>query len=129
MPTYTITLDDDETKVFNHFHDPQNWAETLFVNRANVAMQELFRVELTKAKLNGKLVPADMEQAVLNSDEQSIAERNAEAAIAGPNPNNEHSRLVAQGLGSPVDPMPANAVVDPNNPGNVAVPPTGTVKI
>lgn len=129
MVEYTITLDDDETKVFNHFHNPHEWAETLFTNRANVAMQELFRIELTKAKLNGKLVPADIEQAVLNSDEQSIAERNADAAAAGPNPNNEHSRLVAQGQGSPVDPAPSNAVADPNNPGTIAIPPPGTVRI
>jgi hypothetical protein len=107
MPKYTIELDEIQHKIFNHFHNPQDWAETLFVNRANVAMQELFRVELTKAKLNGKLVPADIEQAVLNSDEKSTEERNAEAAATGPVPNQLHDYHVSVGENTQTDAPPA----------------------
>ena len=109
MPKYTIQLDEFQHKVFNHFHDPANWADTLFDNRANVAMQELFRVELTKAKLNGKLVPADIEQAVLNSDEPSVAERNAQAVADGPAPNKLHDYHVGVGENTETDPPPPAA--------------------
>jgi len=76
MPaTYTITLTDEEERLFRLYNDPQHWIETVFYHRANEAMKELYKLEIDKAKAGGASIPASVEDGVIASDEESMAAR------------------------------------------------------
>lgn len=75
MPSYTVELTDEQVALFSAYNNPENWIRTVMTHRANEAMKELFKVEIEKAKLKGVTIPANIEQAVLNSDEESMKAR------------------------------------------------------
>jgi len=67
MATYTIELTDEEYTILSYYHDPEHWVSGLFVHRANVAVEEMFKEEIQDALKTGKTVPADRDAAILAS--------------------------------------------------------------
>lgn len=80
----TISLTDAETKALAYVaYDPQEWADNVVHERARIAMEEIFQMELERmiADPNTTEIPADREAVVLAADVKSAAERQAEAEI------------------------------------------------
>jgi hypothetical protein len=67
MITYTIELTDEEYTILSYYHNPELWVEGLFTHRANVAIEEMFKAEIQQALSTNKSVPADRDQAILQS--------------------------------------------------------------
>jgi hypothetical protein len=81
-----ITLTEAETKAMAYVaYDPQEWAENAVHERARIAMDEIFQVEVQRmlSDPNTTEIPADREAVVLSADIKSAAERQAEAETDG----------------------------------------------
>lgn len=82
----TITLTDAEAKALAYVaYSPQEWADNVVHERARLAMEEIFQVELQRMlnDPNTTEIPADREAVVLAADVKSAAERHAEAELNG----------------------------------------------
>ena len=82
----TITLTDAEAKALAYVaYSPQEWADNAIHERARIAMDEIFQIEVARmlADPNTTEIPADREAVVLAADIQSAAERqnNAEQTL------------------------------------------------
>lgn len=74
----TITLTEAEAKALAYVaYNPQDWAENAVKERARIAMDEIFQLEVQRmlADPNTTEIPADKEAVVLAADIQSAAER------------------------------------------------------
>jgi hypothetical protein len=83
----TITLTEAEEKALAYVAaDPQEWAENAVHERARIAMEEIFQIEVARmlADPNTTEIPADREAVVLASTLPSAAERDAEALLGVP---------------------------------------------
>ena len=81
-----ITLTDAEAKALAYVaYSPQEWAENAVHERARIAMDEIFQLEVQRmlADPNTTEIPADREAVVLAAQIQTAAERQAEANING----------------------------------------------
>lgn len=81
-----ITLTDAETKALAYVaYSPQEWAENAVKERARIAIEEIFQLEVQRmlADPNTTEIPADREAVVLAADIKSAAERKAEAELNG----------------------------------------------
>ena len=81
-----ITLTEAETKALSYVAlDPTEWATNAVKERARIAMEEIFQLEVQRmlADPNTTEIPADRETVVLASTLPSAAERN-EASLAEP---------------------------------------------
>lgn len=77
---YTITLTDAQHKALAYVaFDPKEWIQNAASERARVAMEEIFQMEVQRMlnDPNIKEIPADREAVVMAADIQSAAERNA----------------------------------------------------
>lgn len=82
-----IILTDAEEKALSYVaYSPQEWAENAVKERARVAMEEIFQLEVQRmlADPNTTEIPADREAVVLAADIKSAAAREAEVDISGP---------------------------------------------
>ncbi len=82
----TITLTDAESKALSYVAlSPQDWADNVVHERARLAMDEIFQMEVQRmiADPNATEIPADREAVVLAADIKSAAERQAEAELNG----------------------------------------------
>jgi hypothetical protein len=82
-----ITLTNAETKALAYVaQDPQEWAENAVHERARIAMEEIFQLEVQRmlADPSTTEIPADREAVVLAADIKTAAERQAEAELNGP---------------------------------------------
>lgn len=73
-----ITLTEAEAKALAYVaYDPQEWAENAVKERARIAMDEIFQMEVQRmlADPTTTEIPADKEQVVLDADIESAAER------------------------------------------------------
>lgn len=78
-----ITLTEAEAKALAYVAlSPQEWAENAIRERARIAMEEIFQIEVQRmlADPNTTEIPANREVVVLAADIQSAAERQAAAA-------------------------------------------------
>jgi hypothetical protein len=76
----TITLTEAEAKALAYVAaDPEDWANNAVHERARIAMEEIFQLEVQRmlADPNTTEIPADREAVVLASTLPSAAERNA----------------------------------------------------
>ena len=76
---YTITLTDAQHKALAYVAaDPKEWIQNAASERARVAMEEIFQMEVQRMlnDPNIKEIPADREAVVMAADIQSAAERN-----------------------------------------------------
>ena len=74
----TISLTEAEAKALAYVaYNPQDWAENAVKERARIAMDEIFQLEVQRmlADPNTTEIPADKEAVVLAADIQSAAER------------------------------------------------------
>lgn len=74
----TITLTEAEAKALAYVaYSPQEWADNAVHERARIAMDEIFQIEVARmlADPNTTEIPADREAVVLAADIQSAAER------------------------------------------------------
>ena len=81
-----IKLTEAEAKALAYVaYDPQEWAENAVHERARVAMEEIFQLEVQRmlADPNTTEIPADREAVVLAANIQSAAERQVEAELNG----------------------------------------------
>ena len=83
MATYTIELTDEEYSILSYYHTPEVWVSGLFLHRANVAVEEMFKEEIQSALKTGKTVPADRDAAVLASTLPALKDREVPAAPTG----------------------------------------------
>ena len=85
MPkTFTVTTTDLEDKALRWAEqDPQLWLETLVHHRANIAMKELYSLELKKALADPSIasISSNIEEVVLASTEPT-AKQKTELALA-----------------------------------------------
>lgn len=75
-----VTLTDAEAKALSYVaYDPQEWAENAIKERARIAMDEIFQLEVNRmlADPNTTEIPADREAVILAADIQTAAERQA----------------------------------------------------
>jgi len=82
-----ITLTDAEAKALAYVaYSPQEWAENAVHERARIAIDEIFQLEVQRmlADPNTTEIPADREAIVLAADIKTAAERQAEAELNGP---------------------------------------------
>lgn len=82
----TISLTDAETKALAYVaYDPQEWVDNVVHERARLAMEEIFQMEVARMLTdpNTTNIPADREAVVLAADIKSAAERQAEAELNG----------------------------------------------
>jgi len=87
MATYTIELNDAETKAMEHVAvSVQEWAENALTNRARQAMDDIYNAEVARMTADPEItsIPADKEAVVLAADIKSAAQMNAEAQEAKP---------------------------------------------
>lgn len=73
-----ITLTEAEAKALAYVaYDPQEWADNAVHERARIAMDEIFQIEVQRmlADPNTTEIPADREAVVLAADIQSAAAR------------------------------------------------------
>ena len=80
----TITLTEAEAKALSYVAlSPQEWAENAVHERARIAMEEIFQIEVQRmlADPNTTEIPADREAVVLAANLPSAAERNAVALL------------------------------------------------
>ena len=76
-----ITLTEAEAKALAYVaYDPQEWADNAVHERARIAMDEIFQIEVQRmlADPNTTEIPADREAVVLAAEILSAAERQAE---------------------------------------------------
>jgi outer membrane lipopolysaccharide assembly protein LptE/RlpB len=79
-----ITLTEAEAKAMAYVaYDVQEWAENAVHERARIAMDEIFQVEVQRmlADPNTNEIPADREAVVLSADIQSAAERQVQSSL------------------------------------------------
>lgn len=82
----TITLTEAETKALAYVaYDPQEWAENAVKERARIAMEEIFQIEVQRmlADPNTTEIPADREAVVLSANIQSASARQSEIELNG----------------------------------------------
>ena len=82
MATYTIELNDAEVKAMEYVAvSVQDWADNALQNRARVAMDEIYDMEVARMTADPTItsIPADKEAVVLAADIKSAAVRQAEA--------------------------------------------------
>jgi hypothetical protein len=87
MTTYTIELNDAETKAMEHVAvSVQEWAENALTNRARQAMDDIYNAEVARMTADPEItsIPADKEAVVLAADIKSASQMNAEAEEATP---------------------------------------------
>lgn len=80
MAEYTITLSEAEEKALAYVaFDPQDWIQNAASERARIAMEEIFQIEVQRMLQDPEIteIPADREAVVLAADVESAAERNA----------------------------------------------------
>jgi hypothetical protein len=80
----TITLTEAEAKALAYVAaDPQEWAKNAVHERARIAMEEIFQIEVQRmlADSNTTQIPADREAVVLASSLPSALERSELQAI------------------------------------------------
>ena len=81
-----IILTEAETKAMAYVaYDVQEWAENAVHERARIAIDEIFQLEVQRmlADPNTTEIPADREAVVLAADIKTAAERQAEAELSG----------------------------------------------
>jgi hypothetical protein len=81
----TITLTEAEAKALAYVaYDPQEWADNAVHERARIAMDEIFQIEVQRmlADPNTTEIPADREAVVLAADIESAADRQSSAEEA-----------------------------------------------
>jgi hypothetical protein len=81
-----ITLTDAEAKALSYVaYSPQEWAQNAVKERARLAMDEVFQIEVQRMlnDPNTTEIPANREAVVLAADIKSAAERQAEAELNG----------------------------------------------
>lgn len=86
MPSYTITLTDEQDKAFRYVAvDPQEWLQNLADSRAEKATAEIVQIEVARMMEDPSItdIPADSNQIVRNSNLPSAAERNRMAEERG----------------------------------------------
>jgi hypothetical protein len=79
----TIKITEAEAKALAHVAlSPQEWAENAVHERARVAMEEIFQLEVQRMLADSSIteIPADREAVVLASNLPSLAEKH-EAAL------------------------------------------------
>jgi hypothetical protein len=84
----TIVLTEAEAKALGYVAlDPEEWADNVVHERARLAMEEIFQIELNRMISDPSIteIPADRESVVLAADIKSAAERQAEAELANGN--------------------------------------------
>jgi hypothetical protein len=82
-----IKLTAAEAKALSYIaYDPQEWAENFIKERARIAMNEIFQLEVARmlADPNTTEIPADREAVVLAANIKSAKQRHAEAETNGP---------------------------------------------
>lgn len=75
---FTVTTNEIEEKALRWAElNPQKWLEIVVKNRAQVAMKELYSIELKKALSNPetKTISSNIEEVVLASTELSLEEK------------------------------------------------------
>ena len=75
---YIITLTDAEKKALDYVaYDTQEWIQNAASNRARIAMEEIFQLEVARMLEDPTIteIPADREAVVLAADIQSAKER------------------------------------------------------
>jgi len=75
---YTITLTDAENKALAYVaYDPQEWIQNAASERARLAMEEIFQLEVARMLADPTIteIPADREAVVLAANIQSAKER------------------------------------------------------
>ena len=81
-----ITLTEAEAKAMAYVaYDVQEWAENAVHERARIAIEEIFQMEVQRmlADPDTTEIPADREAVVLAANIQSAAERQTEANLNG----------------------------------------------
>ena len=81
-----ITLTEAEAKALAYVaYDPQEWAENAVKERARIAMEEIFQLEVARMleDTSVKEIPADREAVVLAASIKSAAQRQQEASVNG----------------------------------------------
>ena len=76
----TITLTDAQEKALAYVAaSPQEWAENAVHNRCNIAIDEIYNMEVARMTADPEItsIPADKDTVVLAADIQSVTERNA----------------------------------------------------
>lgn len=76
--TFTVTTTELEDKALRWAElDPQLWLETLVHHRANIAMKELYSLELKKALADPSIntISSNIEEVVLSSNELTAKQR------------------------------------------------------
>tara|TARA_B110000977_G_C10700119_1_gene347035 strand:+ start:279 stop:536 length:258 start_codon:yes stop_codon:yes gene_type:complete len=76
----TITLTDAQEKALAYVAaSPQEWAENAVHNRCNIAIDEIYNMEVARMTADPDItsIPADKDAVVLAADIQSVTERNA----------------------------------------------------
>ena len=74
-----ITLTNAEAKALSYVaYDPQEWAENVVKERARIAIDEIFQIEVQRLleDPNTTEIPANKEAVVMSSNLPSAAERN-----------------------------------------------------
>ena len=82
----TVNLTEAEAKALSYVAiSPQEWAENAVHERARVAMDDIFQMEVARmlADPNTTEIPADREAVILAADIKSAAVRQAEAELNG----------------------------------------------
>jgi hypothetical protein len=80
MLTITVTTTDVEEKALKWMAvDPQVWAENFIKQRALIAMNEIYDMEVARMRLDPEItsIPVNIEEVVLAADIQTAAERMA----------------------------------------------------
>lgn len=75
---YTISLTDAENKALAYVsYDPQEWIQNAASERARIAMEEIFQLEVARMLADPSIteIPADREAVVLAANVQSAKER------------------------------------------------------
>ena len=75
---YIITLTDAEKKALDYVaYDPQEWIQNAASERARLAMEEIFQLEVARMLADPTIteIPADREAVVLAANIQSAKER------------------------------------------------------
>lgn len=79
-----IILTETEAKALAYVaYDPQEWAENAVKERARIAIEEIFQMEIQRMldDPNTTEIPADRESVVLTADIKSAAQRQAEVEL------------------------------------------------
>jgi hypothetical protein len=84
MMTITVTVSDVEEKALKWMSfDPQVWAENFIKQRAKIAMNEIYEMEIARMKAdpNTTHIPINVEQVVMEANIKSGAERMQELPV------------------------------------------------